>query len=54
LRKENPEEFAQAFLRFFAKGEFDDSGTVPTVREMTGRDPRTFEDWAKAHKDLFR
>jgi uncharacterized protein YbjT (DUF2867 family) len=54
LRRENPEEFAQAFLRFFAKGEFDDSETLPTVREMTGRDPRTFEDWAKAHKHLFR
>jgi uncharacterized protein YbjT (DUF2867 family) len=34
LRRENPEEFAQAFLRFFARGEFDDSETLPTVREM--------------------
>lgn len=54
LRKSHPEELVQGFLRFFAKGEFDDSGVVPTVQEITGKTPRTFEDWAKAHERFFR
>jgi hypothetical protein len=26
----------------------------PTVREVTGRDPRTFAEWARAHAEQFR
>ncbi|MBV9180460.1 MAG: NAD(P)H-binding protein [Acidobacteria bacterium] len=54
LRKSNPEDFVEAFLRFFAEGEFDDSEVLPTVQEITGRAPRSFEDWARAHEQLFR
>jgi len=52
-RTGNPR-FADAFFRFFAKGEFDDSPVLPTVQEMIGRSPRTFEQWARAHVHAFR
>jgi uncharacterized protein YbjT (DUF2867 family) len=44
-----PEGFAEAFHRFFVKGEFDDAVVVPTVERITGRAPRSFEQWARAH-----
>ncbi|HEU0184733.1 MAG TPA: NAD(P)H-binding protein [Blastocatellia bacterium] len=46
--------FVDAFFRFFAEGEFDDSQVLPTVHEIAGRRPRSFEQWAKAHADSFR
>jgi uncharacterized protein YbjT (DUF2867 family) len=49
-----PPNFVEGFFRFFAKGEFDDARVVPTVREITGSEPRTFEQWAKAHADSLR
>jgi uncharacterized protein YbjT (DUF2867 family) len=45
---------AEAFLRFFVKGEFDDSKVVPTVEAITGTKPRTLEQWVRTHADLFR
>jgi uncharacterized protein YbjT (DUF2867 family) len=53
LRKANPEDFVQAFMRFFAKGEFDDSHVLPTVKEITGEEPRTFAQWAAHHSHEF-
>jgi uncharacterized protein YbjT (DUF2867 family) len=41
-----------AFFRF-AHGEFDDSLVVPTVQEITGKPPATFEQWARANVDGF-
>ena len=38
-----PKEYVDAFFSFF-----------PTVKEITGREPRTFEQWAKAHAHAFR
>jgi uncharacterized protein YbjT (DUF2867 family) len=49
-----PPHFVEAFFRFFVQGEFDDTPVLPTVRELTGRPPRTFEQWARAHADRFR
>ena len=49
-----PGEIIDAFFRFFTKGEYDDSLVVGTVQEITGRPPRTFEQWAHAHVRLFR
>lgn len=46
-------EMVDAFFRFFANGEFDDAPVTSTVRDLTGRPPRTFEQWARAHADLF-
>jgi uncharacterized protein YbjT (DUF2867 family) len=49
-----PADFVDAFFRFFAEGEFDDSQVLPTVNEITGRQPRAFEQWARVHADAFR
>jgi uncharacterized protein YbjT (DUF2867 family) len=49
-----PPGFADAFYRFFVKGEFDDAVVSPTVKEITGREPRSFEQWARAHAEAFR
>lgn len=54
LSKYFPPSFVEAFLRFFARGEFDDSRVVPTVEEITGRPPHTFAQWASAHAGRFR
>jgi uncharacterized protein YbjT (DUF2867 family) len=54
LGKSFPTNFVEGFFRFFAKGEFDDSPVLTTVHETTGRQPRTFEQWARAHADSFR
>jgi uncharacterized protein YbjT (DUF2867 family) len=51
LAKSTPPAFIDAFFRFFVKGEFDDAIVLPTVQEITGRGPRTFEQWASAHVD---
>lgn len=52
--KSAPPGFADAFFRFFVKGEFDDATVSPTVKEITGREPRSFEQWARAHAEAFR
>jgi uncharacterized protein YbjT (DUF2867 family) len=49
-----PAEYVDAFFSFFADGNLDESLVLPTVREVTGREPRTFEEWALAHADAFR
>lgn len=49
-----PAEYVDAFFRFYVDGELDESIVRPTVREVTGRPPRTFEQWATAHADSFR
>ena len=54
MSKSTPPNYVEAFFRFFVAGEFNDSGVLPTVSEITGRQPRTFEEWAKAHADAFR
>ncbi|WP_406293507.1 NAD(P)H-binding protein [Embleya sp. NBC_00888] len=48
-----PARYVDAFFRFFADGEFDDSAVLTTVEEITGQAPRTFEAWARAHADEF-
>jgi uncharacterized protein YbjT (DUF2867 family) len=49
-----PAEYVDAFFSYFADGTYDDSAVLPTVEELTGRPPRTFERWAIAHADAFR
>jgi uncharacterized protein YbjT (DUF2867 family) len=46
--------FAEAQIRFFDRGEFDDARVVSTVRELLGRPPGTFEQWATANARAFR
>lgn len=49
-----PAEYVDAFLRFFVDGDLDESAVLPTVQELTGRAPRTFAAWVRAHADAFR
>lgn len=53
MRARMPAQYVEAFFRFYVDGELDESPVLPTVREMTGRAPRTFEQWARAHADAF-
>ena len=48
-----PAEYVDAFFRFYAHGELDESPVLPTVEQVTGRPPRTFEQWARAHTAAF-
>jgi uncharacterized protein YbjT (DUF2867 family) len=49
-----PAAYVDAFLSFFADGTLNESDVLPTVQEVTGRPPRSFEHWARAHADRFR
>ena len=49
-----PIEYVDAFFDFYVAGSLDESRVQPTVREVLGREPRTFEQWAAAHADAFR
>jgi uncharacterized protein YbjT (DUF2867 family) len=49
-----PAEYVEAFMSFNADGTLDESEVLPTVEEVTGRPPRTFEQWARLHADAFR
>jgi uncharacterized protein YbjT (DUF2867 family) len=53
MQADTPPAFIDAFFRFFTDGEFDDSAVVDTVERLTGRPPRTFEQWAHSHADAF-
>ena len=49
-----PAEYVEAFFRFFVNGDLDESEVLSTVQEVTGRAPRSFEAWARAHATSFR
>jgi uncharacterized protein YbjT (DUF2867 family) len=49
-----PAEYVEAFFRFFSEGEYDDSQVLPTVENLTGKRPRTFEQWVLAHAEAFK
>jgi uncharacterized protein YbjT (DUF2867 family) len=48
-----PAEYVDAFFSFFVDGTVDESTVLPTVEEVLGRAPGTFEQWARAHADAF-
>ncbi|MEU5048104.1 NAD(P)H-binding protein [Streptomyces griseorubiginosus] len=48
-----PKPYVDAFFSFFVDGTLDESGVLPTVEQVTGRPPRTFAEWARAHADAF-
>ncbi|WP_181774549.1 NAD(P)H-binding protein [Amycolatopsis pittospori] len=54
MSAEMPEKYVDAFFRFFADGEFDDSEVTSVVHDLIGREPRPFADWARAHLGAFR
>ncbi len=49
-----PEPYVDAFFSFFVDGTVDETTVHSTVREITRREPHTFEQWATAHADAFR
>jgi uncharacterized protein YbjT (DUF2867 family) len=53
LRRRMPLQYVHAFLSFFAWAGLDESEVLPTVEELTGRPPRSFEAWAEDHADAF-
>jgi uncharacterized protein YbjT (DUF2867 family) len=48
-----PPHYVEAFFKFYVDGDLDESPVLPTVREVLGRDPRTFRDWATANAPAF-
>jgi uncharacterized protein YbjT (DUF2867 family) len=49
MAADTPAPFVDALFRFFSDGEFDDAPVVDTVLTLTGRVPRPFAAWARAH-----
>jgi uncharacterized protein YbjT (DUF2867 family) len=48
-----PKAYVDAFFEFFSDGLIDETTVHPTVMEVTGRKPHSFEQWAKAHAGAF-
>ena len=49
-----PQQYVDAFFSFFVDGTVDETTVLPTVEQILGRPPGTFEQWAIAHADAFR
>jgi uncharacterized protein YbjT (DUF2867 family) len=49
-----PKKYVDAFFEFFVDGTVDETTVHPTVRVVTGREPRGFEQWAEEHAEAFR
>ena len=54
MSAEMPAEYVDAFFDFYVDGNLDESQVQPTVQEVLGRDPSSFEQWAAAHAGAFR
>jgi uncharacterized protein YbjT (DUF2867 family) len=54
MRANMPAEYVEAFFSFYVDGTLDESRVLPTVEEITGRPPQTFEQWARRHAEAFR
>jgi uncharacterized protein YbjT (DUF2867 family) len=46
--------YGEAFYELFRGGKADETTVLPTVREITGREPRSFREWAEANAAAFR
>ncbi|MFI6741029.1 NAD(P)H-binding protein [Nonomuraea sp. NPDC050451] len=54
MEADMPVEYVDAFFQFFVDGTLDEATVHPTVEDVLGRPPRTFEQWAQDHADAFR
>jgi uncharacterized protein YbjT (DUF2867 family) len=54
MEQEMPKAYVDAFFQFFNEGLIDETTVHPTVEQVTGREPRSFEQWAEQHADAFR
>ena len=48
-----PSEYVDAFFSFFVDGTVDESEVLPTVEQVLGRRPGTFEAWVRRHAEAF-
>ena len=48
-----PPEYVDAFFEFLVEGSIDETTVLPTVADVTGRPPRTFQEWAQEHAGEF-
>lgn len=53
MLKTTPADYVDAFFDFYVAGSLDESEVRSTVQDVTGRAPRTFEQWATAHAEAF-
>jgi uncharacterized protein YbjT (DUF2867 family) len=49
-----PGAYVDAFFSFFVDGTVDETTVQPTVRQVLGREPRSFAEWATDHADRFQ
>jgi uncharacterized protein YbjT (DUF2867 family) len=49
-----PKPYVDAFFQFFREGLIDETTVHPTVKQVTGSESRSFEEWAEAHGEAFR
>jgi uncharacterized protein YbjT (DUF2867 family) len=54
MEADMPIEYVEAFFDFYVNGSIDETSVHPTVEEVLGRPPVSFEQWATAHADDFR
>ncbi|SDS06978.1 NAD(P)H-binding protein [Microlunatus soli] len=48
-----PKPYVDAFFDFYVDGSLDESPVLPTVAEITGRQPHSFRDWAVRNAGRF-
>jgi uncharacterized protein YbjT (DUF2867 family) len=53
MSSQMPAEYVDAFFRFYVDGIIDESAVLPTVFDVTGEKPRTYEEWVHTHVGLF-
>jgi uncharacterized protein YbjT (DUF2867 family) len=54
MQQSMPTEYVDALFQFFADGAIDETTVHPTVRQVTEREPLSFEEWTRANADAFR
>jgi uncharacterized protein YbjT (DUF2867 family) len=54
IASSTPAPYIEAFFDLFRGGKYDESPVHPTVEQVTGRPPHTFEQWVRAHAEAFR
>ena len=48
-----PAPYVDAFFRFYVDGTVDEGQVFDTVQAVTGRPPRSFQEWVRKHADEF-
>ncbi|GAA1360247.1 NAD(P)H-binding protein [Streptomyces beijiangensis] len=48
-----PQQYVDAFFSFYVEGTLDESPVLQTVKNLTGREPRSFRQWAENRAEAF-